>query len=207
MMSAVELDSDPLEVGLREVTVLFADIQGFTTFSETLSPLEMADLLNGYFKFMSEAIFREGGTLDKFIGDAVMAIFGAPYKHDDDPVRAIRCALRMYHDLDAYNRSRPGGISLKIRIGINTGTVVAGNFGSLQRMEYSVLGDSVNIASRLQAIAEPGTILIGRPTFDRARGRFFFRPLGQKPVKGKVQEVDVYEVLQRLPEDRTGIVQ
>jgi adenylate cyclase len=207
LMSSVELETDPLEVGLRDVTVLFADIQGFTTFSEKLSPMEMANLLNGYFKFMSEAIFREDGTLDKFIGDAVMAIFGAPYQHEDDPVRAIRCALRMYHDLQEYNASRPGGIPLKIRIGINTGMVVAGNFGSLQRMEYSVLGDSVNVASRLQAIADPGQILIGRTTFDRARGRFFFRTLGAKPVKGKSQEVEVFEVLQRLPEDRTGVIQ
>lgn len=207
LMSSAEMEKDPLEVGLREVTVLFADIQGFTSKSETLSPMEMANLLNGYFKLMAEAIFKEDGTLDKFIGDGVMAIFGAPYSHEDDPERAVRCALRMYHYLKSYNDTLPAGMQLKIRIGINTGTVVAGNFGSLQRMEYSVLGDGVNVAARLQGLAEPGTILIGRDTFDKARGKFFFRPLGTKPVKGKANEVEVYEVLQSLPEDRTGILQ
>jgi adenylate cyclase len=207
LMSSAELDKDPLEVGLREVTVLFADIQGFTSKSESLSPMEMANLLNGYFKLMAEAIFKEDGTLDKFIGDGVMAIFGAPYFHDDDPERTVRCALRMYHYLKAYNETLPEGMKLKIRIGINTGMVVAGNFGSLQRMEYSVLGDGVNVAARLQGLAEPGTILIGKDTFDKVRGKFFFRPLGTKPVKGKAREIEVFEVLQSLPEDRTGILQ
>ncbi|MFA6032912.1 MAG: adenylate/guanylate cyclase domain-containing protein, partial [Myxococcota bacterium] len=207
LMSSVEMDRDPLEVGLRDVTVLFADIQGFTSFSERLSPMDMADLLNGYFKIMAEAIFHEGGTLDKFIGDAVMAVFGAPYHHKDDPVRAIRCALRMYHDLETYNNARPEGVHLNIRIGINTGTVVAGNFGSMRRMEYTVIGDPVNVASRLQTMAEPGTILIGRNTFDLVRGRFLFRSHGMKAVKGKADEIEVLEVLQKLPEDRTGVLQ
>jgi adenylate cyclase len=207
LMSSAELEKDPLEVGLREATVLFSDIEGFTSVSEKLSPLEMADLLNGYFKLMSEAIFAEDGTLDKFIGDGIMAIFGAPYSHDDDPARAIRCALRMYRQLARYNQKLPEHLRIKARIGINTGTVVAGNFGSMQRMEYSVLGDVVNVASRLQSIAGTGKILIGKNTFEKCRGMFFFRPLGKKPVKGKAQEVEVYEVMQSLPEDRSGIIQ
>ena len=207
LLSSVEEDRNPLEIGMKEVTILFADIVGFTTVSENLSPMDMASLLNGFFKLMSEAIFMEEGTLDKFIGDGVMAIFGAPYSHDDDPVRAIRCALRMYHGLNEYNKNRPNGVQLKARIGINTGLVVSGNFGSLQRMEYTVIGDAVNTAARLQSLAQPGSILIGKNTYDKARGRFYFRPLGFIPVRGKSKEVEVLEVLQSLPEDRTNVTQ
>lgn len=197
---------NPLSPSVKYVTVLFADIVSFTPLAEKMEPIELADLLNIYFRLTSEAIFQESGTLDKFIGDAVMALFGAPYTREDDAARAIKAALRIYRGLDLYNLTAPEGKKLNIRIGINSGNVIAGNFGSMERMEYTVLGDTVNVAARIQAISEPGQILIGPETFKQVQGRFMFRFLGEKVLKGKSGAIPIYEVLWKMPKSLDGVI-
>jgi adenylate cyclase len=197
---------NPLNPSVKYVTVLFADIVNFTPMAEKMEPIELADFLNTYFKITSEAIFQESGTLDKFIGDAVMALFGAPYTREDDAVRAIKAALRIYRGLELYNAKAPEDRKINIRIGINSGNVIAGNFGSMERMEYTVLGDTVNVAARIQASCEPGQILIGYETFKQVQGRFMFRYLGERVLKGKSEAVPIYEVLWKMPKSLDGVI-
>ena len=183
-----------LDVQEKEVTILFSDIQGFTSMSERLSPAEIANLLNDYFSLMTDIIFKHGGTLDKYIGDAIMAIFGAPFSHKDDAVRAVRAAVEMREELKNLMTRKDDSVKFNVRIGINTGDVVAGNIGSLQRMEYTVLGDAVNTAARLETMSKPGQILIGEQTYKLAKDFFEIKPVGKWKVKGKEKEVMVYEV-------------
>lgn len=191
-----QLDRDPLEVSLRdEVTVLFSDVQGFTGLTERLPPLELGALLKDYFREMTEAIFEQGGTLDKFIGDGLMAVFGAPVAQAEGPEKALRCALRMLERLEVLNRRLGDDRKIAIRIGVNTGRVIAGNFGSPERLEFTVLGDTVNTASRLESIASAGAIYVGRSTYERTRGLFVFRDLGPQALKGKKTQVDVFELV------------
>lgn len=188
-------DADPLGAAVREdVTVLFSDIQGFTEATERLPVLELAALLREYFVEMTRAVFEENGTLDKLIGDGLMAIFGAPVPDPDGAVRAVRCAGRMLDRLAALNRRLPADRRLAIRIGVNTGRVAAGTFGSPERMEYTVLGDAVNVASRLESIAEPGAVYVGRATWELARAAFAFRELGPRAVRGRAAPVDVFRL-------------
>ncbi len=195
ILSQEQIDKDPLDASVREeVTVLFSDVQGFTGLTERLAPLELAALLRDYFRAMTEAIFEEKGTLDKFIGDGLMAVFGAPVAQADDAERAVRCALRMQRRLDELNAGLPADRRLAVRIGVNTGRVVAGNFGSPDRLDFTVLGDAVNVAARLESMAEPGAILVGPSTFERARKAFTFRSLGPRPVRGRSHEVEVWQV-------------
>jgi adenylate cyclase len=189
------LDDDPLGASVREdVTVLFSDIQGFTKVAESLPILELTELLREYFHVMTLAVFEEGGTLDKFIGDGLMAIFGAPVPDAAGAEHAVRSACRMRERLAALNRRLPPDRQLAVRIGVNTGRVVAGTFGSPQRMEYTVIGDTVNVASRLESIAEPGAVYVGRSTFDRTRSLFAYRELGPRTVKGRAAPVQVYRL-------------
>ncbi len=196
ILNQEQLDKDPLDASVREdVTVLFSDVQGFTGLTERLPPLELASLLRDYFRAMTEAIFEERGTLDKFIGDGLMAVFGAPVPQPDGAVRAVRCAWKMQRRLEQLNRSLPADRRLAIRIGVNTGRVVSGNFGSPDRLEFTVLGDTVNVASRLESIAEPGAVLVGPATHDRAKGAFAFRALGSRPIRGRTEAVDVFQLV------------
>ena len=153
-------DAQSAELGppeVREVSVLFADISGFTTVSERMSPSSVALLLNDYLSRMTEVIFRYEGTLDKYMGDGIMAVFGAPLDMPDHAARAIRVALEMQERVAEWNAERTEGPELKIRIGINSGKAVAGEIGSVNKMEYTVLGDIVNTASRLESsVAKPG---------------------------------------------------
>ncbi|MCX7944601.1 MAG: FHA domain-containing protein [Deltaproteobacteria bacterium] len=200
------INDNPLSPSVKYVTILFADIVNFTSLAERMEPIELADFLNTYFRLTSEAIFQENGTLDKFIGDAVMALFGAPYTRSDDAVRAIKAALRIYRALELYNSNAPEGKKINIRIGINSGNVIAGNFGSMERMEYTVLGDTVNVAARIQAACEPGQILIGHETYKNVQGRFMFRYLGEKILKGKSEAIPIYEVLWKMPRSLEGVI-
>ncbi len=184
-----------LDASEKEVTVLFSDIRGFTTLSEKLTPSEVAAFLNEYFTTMTDIVFEFGGSLDKYIGDAVMALFGAPFSAKDDAVRAVRAALKMQSALRELSARGGTGSDLAIRIGINTGVVVAGNIGSPKRMDYTVIGDSVNVAQRLEALAKPGQVLIGGSTYDRVKDKFLLNEIGRQRVKGKDEEVVVYEVL------------
>jgi len=180
----------------REVTVLFADIVGFTRMSETMSPPAVALVLNDYLSRMTDVIFKYEGTLDKYIGDAIMAVFGAPLDMPDHASRAIRTALEMRERLDEFNTERKEGPHLRIRIGINSGKAVAGEIGSINKKEYTVLGDTVNTASRLESsVATPMTIVIGENTYALVKNEFDCRPLGAKELKGKEKVVSAFEVL------------
>lgn len=180
----------------RRVTVLFSDIRGFTSLSESMSPDEIATLLTEYFTVMVEIVFEHGGTLDKFIGDALMALWGAPIAHDDDPDRATRAAVAMQLALERLNAewSRKGRPRLSMGIGISLGDVFAGNIGSDRRLEYTVIGDAVNTAARLCAEAGPGEILIAEPLFRELATPPPGENLEPLPLKGKAQAVAVYRV-------------
>ena len=175
-------------------TVLFADINGFTRLAEQLPPRDVNRVLNAFFSQMTDIIFKYDGTLDKFIGDALMAVFGAPLEKRDDPERAILAAQEMMKSLQAMMKQTDSSQRFSIRIGINTGRVVAGNIGSSKRMDYTVIGDAVNVASRLESIADPNQILIGEETYHHLKDRFPVRSVGLRKVKGRTAEIMVYEV-------------
>lgn len=178
-----------------EATVVFADIVGFTRIAEKMDPPAVATLLNEYFSRMSEPIFEYEGTLDKFIGDCIMAVFGAPYPQPDHAERAVRVALDMRQRLNDLNTER-GGTPISMRMGINSGPVVSGPIGSVKRKEITVLGDTVNIASRIESmVAAAGQIVIGERTHELVKGRFEVRDLGTVALKGRKESVRVYEVL------------
>jgi len=184
---------------LRDVTVLFSDIRGFTTFSERRQPQEIVRLLNDYFEEMVDIVFRNEGTLDKFVGDAIMALFGAPVGHQDDAVRAVRTAWQMQQAIRALEARWPAGEPYPFRagVGVNSGDVVAGFIGSSKALDYTVIGDVVNTASRLCGQAEPGEILIGQPTLARLPADHGFRVEPQMPVtvKGKAEALPVYRIV------------
>ena len=176
-------------------TILFADINGFTALAERMPPREANLILNDFFSRMTDILFKYDATLDKYVGDGLMAVFGAPMEKDDDPERSIRAAKEMVQALSAMMAEMPEERKFTMRIGINTGKVVAGNIGSPRRMDYTVIGDAVNTASRLESIALPNQILIGEETYECVQGKFNIRPVGTRKVKGKSVELMVYEVL------------
>jgi adenylate cyclase len=180
---------------VREVSVLFADIVGFTSMSERMRPDEVALLLNDYLSRMTDTVFKFEGTLDKYIGDAIMAVFGAPLDMPDHAICAIKCALMMRERLDEFNAEHKEGPIFQIRIGINSGNAVAGEIGSVNKREYTVLGDTVNTASRLESsVAKPGMIVIGENTYDAVKDMVELTSLGKATLKGKQKEVAVYAV-------------
>lgn len=174
-----------LEAKEQEATILFTDIKGFTSLAESLTPPEVAQLLNNYFSAMTDIIFEHKGTLDKFIGDAIMAVFGTPIPKYDDPIRAARAAIQMRDCLSEIIANSSMKIKFETRIGLNTGRVVCGNIGSQRRMEFTVLGDAVNVASRLESACEPGRILVGEESYRRLEPYFEFNYAGERQVKGK----------------------
>jgi adenylate cyclase len=180
----------------RPVFIFFSDIRGFTPMSEKMNPDEIATLLTEYFTEMVEIIFEHGGTLDKFIGDAIMAIWGAPIPHEDDADRAMRAAIDMQSVLSELNAkwSTQGRQPVNIGIGINFGEVFAGNIGSERRLEYTVIGDAVNTASRLCSKAGPGEILISEPFYKALKQPPKVEALEPLQLKGKAQAVPVYRV-------------
>lgn len=178
----------------REVTVLFADVVAFTPLAEKHAPEHVVAILNELFSFLTEIVFKHGGTVDKFIGDCVMAVFGAPYQHHDDPLRAVRAAEEMMRWLETGNTKwrKDLGRELALGIGIHTGEAVAGNIGSEKRMEYTVIGDTVNIAARLEALAQPGQVLLTKTTSDRVADEFDSTSLGMHRVVGREQEIEIF---------------
>lgn len=188
-------------LGGRSVTatILFSDIASFTTISEDLGPHGTVSMLNEYFTIMVECINKQGGMLDKFIGDAIMAAFGLPLPHEDDEDRAVRAAIDMVRELAEWNRKRidDGKRVVESRIGLNTDNVVSGNIGSPRRMDYTVIGDGVNLASRLEsACKEYGArIMISENTYRKLRGVYRIREVDRIIVKGKTEPVGVYEIL------------
>lgn len=198
LKSNQETKDDLMEAKELDATILFTDIVGFTPLSEKMEPKEINILLNRHFSKMTDIIFEQDGTLDKYIGDSLMAVFGAPFGQDNDAERAVTAALKIKKTLEAENKEEGREKELNIRIGINTGQITAGNIGSPKRMEYTVLGDAVNVASRLESIAEPNQILIGEETYSRVKDKFKTREVGLRKLKGKSQELRIFEVLGKL---------
>jgi adenylate cyclase len=178
-------------------TIFFADIRGFTRMSEHMEPQRVVELLNEFFSEMTDLIFDNGGTLDKYLGDGIMAVFGAPIAKPDDAPRSVKTAIEMQRALVQLNRDweARGQQRLHIGLGVNTGPVTAGNIGSSRRMDYTVIGDAVNLASRLCANAAGGQILISESTFSQLNGVFPARRLEPIRVKGKETPVEIYEIL------------
>jgi adenylate cyclase len=183
----------------HEVTVLFADLTGFTGMAEDMRAADVIRILNRVFERLTEVVFAHDGTLDKFRGDGMMAFFGAPLPMEDHAERAVRAALQMQIALAELNASSPNMRDLRMRVGINSGLVVVGDIGSPQRKDYTVIGDVVNTASRLESsVAEPGQVVIGRPTFECVGQNFEIRPLEEVRVRGKQQTVHPYLVVRAL---------
>jgi adenylate cyclase len=182
-----------------EATVLFSDIRGFTTLTEQLGAQGTVSLLNEYFTLMVDCIQREEGMLDKFIGDAIMAAFGIPVTHEDDADRAVRAAIGMINTLNKWNRQRvsEGRLPVNIGIGLNTDTVVAGNIGSNKQMGFTIIGDGVNLASRLESACKQygARILVSEFTIRKLNGTYRKREIDRVVVKGKTEPVGVYEIL------------
>lgn len=181
----------------REVSVLFSDIRGFTSRSETMPAEDIVQMLNAYFERMVEIVFEYEGTLDKFVGDEIMALFGAPVSHPDDPIRAVRAALAMLDDLRDFNAGREaqGLTTFEIGIGLNSGDVVAGYIGSSKAMQYTVIGAPVNLAARLCSAARGMQVLISETTWNSVREHFDVQELEPIKPKGIALPIRVFEVL------------
>ncbi|MEK7216999.1 MAG: GAF domain-containing protein [Chloroflexota bacterium] len=180
-------------------TILFSDIRGFTTLTEALGAHGTVALLNEYFTLMVNCITAQGGMLDKYIGDAIMAAFGVPVEHDDDADRALRSAINMLTSLDGWNKERAvkGQLPVNMGVGLNTDMIVSGNIGSPERMNYTLIGDGVNLASRLESACKQysSKLLISEYTFRKLKGTYRTRDIDEVIVKGKTEPVRVYEVL------------
>lgn len=206
---------DKLKLGgdKKELTVLFSDIRGFTTLAEEMEPEALVNLLNEYLTEMTDIVFEFDGLLDKYIGDAVMAVWGAPLEQNDHPARACRTALKMLDRLTKMQQKweAEGTPRLDIGIGINAGPMVVGNMGSERRFDYTVMGDSVNLASRLEGInKEYGTqVVISEFTYERVKDDFFCRELDAVRVKGRAKPAKIYELVAlRSEEDpRVAIIE
>jgi class 3 adenylate cyclase len=191
----MESDSGEVLAGVRrEVSVLFADVRGFTTYSEKHDPEQVTKSLNEYFEVMVDVIAVHEGVLDKYIGDGLMVVFGAPMTQEDHARRAVITALEMQAALQSLNlkRLQRGDDPINIGIGVNTGLAISGNLGSLKRMEFTVIGDTVNTAARLESNAKQGQILIGRGTYQKVTDLIECESLGPIPVKGKAEPVEVW---------------
>ncbi len=186
-----------LEGERKQVTVLFADVSGFTSISERLDPEDVHGFMTRAFELMLAEVHRYEGTVNQFLGDGIMALFGAPIAHEDHGQRAVHAALGIRKALEEYQDElqRTGGISFQMRQGLNTGLVVVGSIGSDLRMDYTAVGDTTNVAARLQQAADPGRIVISDATYRLVSGYFHTRPLGGLPVKGKAEPVPAWEVI------------
>lgn len=195
----LENGEDGLKLGgsRKDVTVLFVDIRGFTTLSESVEPEQIVEILNEYLDLTANCIFDYGGTLDKFIGDATMAIYNAPLPLEDHSIQAVRSAWAMKEKSIALEKKLEErfGKSVKFGIGIHTGPAVVGNIGSKTRMDYTVIGDTVNTAARLESNAKPGQIIISESIYEQVKDHVHVRSLGDIHVKGKVNGISIYEVV------------
>ena len=194
------------EANRRTITVLFADLSGFTAMSERLDPEVMQTLQNELFEELTAAVQSFGGFVDKFIGDALLALFGAPAAHEDDPERAVRAALDMIGRTARLSERAKAyaGSPLLLHVGINTGHVVAGGLGAGVAKSYSVTGDTVNTAQRLQSMAAPGEVLVGPLTHRLTRHAFSYDSLGEVSLKGKMGSVLVHRLKEPLDTPRAA---
>lgn len=184
----------------QDVTIMFADVRGFTGFSEKRAPEEVVAMLNRYLELATSEIFAELGTLDKFIGDGIMAIFGAPLHVPNHELAAVRAALAMRARLDDLRRET--GARVGFGIGVNSGHAIVGNIGAAQLVNYTAIGDVVNVAARLQAEARSGEVLISQPTLERLRGRIEVEELGPLYVKGRAEPVMTHRVIGLAPSEQ-----
>jgi class 3 adenylate cyclase/tetratricopeptide (TPR) repeat protein len=189
---------EKIEGELKQVTVMFCDLAGFTSISEKLGHEEVYALIDRIMEILIHQVHAYGGTVNKMTGDGIMALFGAPIALEDAPQRALRSALAISREMDPFaEKGRPenGTPPLRMRIGIHTGPVVVGTLGSDLRVEFSAVGDTVNLASRMEGLAEPGTILVSEETYRLTEGLFRFEPMGEKRVKGKENPIRAYRVI------------
>jgi class 3 adenylate cyclase/tetratricopeptide (TPR) repeat protein len=185
---------EPLPEERRKATVLFADLSGYTAVAERMDPEATKAMVEGALRRLGDEVARYGGTVDKYIGDNVMAVFGAPVAHEDDPERAVRAGLAMQAAMGEINDRIEGDVSFLLRVGINSGEVLAGRMGD----GYTVIGDAVNVAARLQAAARPGTVTVGEVTWRLTRGAIEYVPLDPLELKGKAEPVPAWEAARVL---------
>ncbi|MCD4814155.1 HAMP domain-containing protein [bacterium] len=195
-----EVIKDPGSLALggarKNATMFFSDIRGFTSMSETMEPEDVVSVINVYLSVQTEILLRYGGMLDKFIGDCVMAVFGIPLAKKGDALRAVKSGLEIQHAVQELNQARKmaGEKTVTVGIGINTGDVVSGNMGSSQKMDYTVIGDAVNMAARLESVAEGGSVLISEATYLLVQDEIVADKLSPIAVKGKKEKILVYSV-------------
>lgn len=205
-----ELVNNPEKLALggeeRELTIFFSDIRGFSSISEQLSVKDLVELLNEYLTAMTDIVMETKGVVDKYIGDAVMAFWGAPLRDEEHAKHAVGAGLRMLEVLKELNVGwqKRGWPEMKIGIGINTGEAMVGNMGSKRRFNYTLMGDNVNLASRLEGLTKyyGAKIIVSEKTFESVKGEFCGRLLDRVAVKGKKQPVNIYEVLGRKNEEQ-----
>ena len=181
---------------VSEITMLFSDIRGFTTMSDGRPAQEIVNTLNEYFEVMVDILFKYSGTLDKFVGDEIIGLFGAPIAIEDAPFKAVACAIAMLQALEEFNRTRAAENQppLRIGIGVNTGNVITGSIGSTRALQYTAIGDAMNVASRLVNVAGSGEIIVSEDTYRHIAGRVVATQLPPVRVKGKAEELKVYRI-------------
>ena len=193
----------------KNVTILFADLVGFTSWSEKMGADQLAALLTRFFTLCSDAVFSQVGTIDKFIGDAVMAFFGAPIDQPDHAARAVVAALKVRAGVAEWNIERlaNGDPEIQVRIALNTGEAIVGEIGSERRVDYTVLGNAVNVAARMEEfVAGPGDICIGPATYEATKNLFRVAQMGHFSLKGLSTQVPMYKVIEAIsPEETVGV--
>jgi len=201
VMKRIVQNIDNLGLGGKKaiVTVLFSDIRGFTTMSEQMSAQEVSEILNEYFTEMEPIISKYNGVINKFIGDAVMAIFGEPIQDKNHAQNAVKCAYEMLEKVQELQKkwAKEGKPKIEIGVGINTGEVFVGNIGSINRMEYTVIGDTVNLASRLESYNKiyKTRLLISPTTYEEVKGFVDVIKISEVQIRGKANKMDIYEIL------------
>ena len=194
---------------VKMVTILFADLVGFTTWSEKMAAEDLAALLTKFFTLASDAVFSREGTIDKFIGDAVMAFFGAPIDQPDHAARAVSTALKIRNGVNEWNqeREKKGELPIEVRIALNTGEAIVGEVGSERRVDYTVLGNAVNVAARMEEfVASAGDICIGPATYESVKSRFRCAQMGHFALKGLSTQVPMYKVIDALSPEESVVV-
>ena len=200
LLKEILASSEPVSLSgeKKDVTVLISDIRGFTSLAENMATEELVEFLNQYFEAMIKIVLDYEGLLDKFMGDALLALFGAIYSHDDDPMRAVRAALEMQKTIEGLNArwSSKGAPEIKIGIGISTGEIIVGNIGSEQRLEFTGIGPDVNYAQRIETLTKtiPSSILINESTYLRVRDEVYATRYGPLEIRGKMKPIAVYGI-------------